>query len=184
MPQRERDVSIDADVLMNLYATGHIEEILAASADGVVVASRVEREALWVEGDEPGSRVPVEIDGLVGRGSLARATPTPRELERFVELARELDDGEAEALAVALERGAGLASDDRKAATVAARLGVSVLTTPDLVIAWSETGVDGAVVADAIRRIEQRASFAPRTSHPRAEEWRWLREIGQRTPVK
>jgi hypothetical protein len=160
----------DADVLMNLWASDRLEDILRAGRLTGLVCPRVEGEALWVQGDAPGSREPVELTRLFEAGILQRVTPDDREVATMVELAMRVDDGEAEAIAIATSRGLALATDDRKATKVAFGLGLDVLDTPGLVRAWSDAA-SPADVASVLSRIESRARYAPRVDHPLARWW-------------
>ena len=60
------------------------------------------------------------------------------EIELYFELATSLDDGEAMALAIAKTRQWILATDDRKATTIAEKMKVKLVSTPELVKNWSE----------------------------------------------
>jgi predicted nucleic acid-binding protein len=90
----------------------------------------------------------------------------------FVELARQLDDGEAMALAIAKTRGWPLATDDRKAARVATGHGVCVITTPELVKRIAESArLDGLRLSVCLQRIEDLACFWPHANHPLRKWW-------------
>ena len=56
-----------------------------------------------------------------------------------------VDDGEAEAIALALEKGLRIILDDRKARGVAMRLGVPVTGTVGLLLKTKESGIVSAV---------------------------------------
>jgi predicted nucleic acid-binding protein len=84
-----------------------------------------------------------------------------------------LADGEAEAAALAAVRGYILATDDRKARRVATeRCSTLRLTgTLELLREWQSTaGIVDAVIASALRRIAERATYRPRRTDPL---WSW-----------
>lgn len=165
------DLVLDADVLMSLVASGRVGEILSACMYRGVVCKRVEREALWIETDTPGDRIAVDFMSLEASGDIARIAVAGVEVASFLEFAREVDDGEAEAIAIASHRRLTFATDDRRATRVAVRLGIYVVDTPLLVTRWAATTADSVAAVDAIERIETRARYRPAASHPLAGEW-------------
>jgi hypothetical protein len=174
------DLVLDADVLMNLFASGVASDIIRAVGVRVLVCPRVEAEALWVEGDRPGSRVSVSVDSLIAAGVAARVTVSSAEVARFVELAAQVDDGEAEAVSIASLRGVAVGTDDRRATRVAVELGVGVIDTPTLVLQWARSVVRVQEASDALARIEARARFRPGPAHPLRNRWAETREGGNR----
>src|SRR5207249_1590123 len=73
---------------------------------------------------------PIDLNPYFQAGLINRCNfINEKEEELFVTLAARLDDGEAACLAIAKERGWLLATDDRKAQSLAAQLDVVVLTT-------------------------------------------------------
>lgn len=80
-----------------------------------------------------------------------------------------------------LDWGWKLATDDRKARIKAEAVGVAVVTTPELLQRWaSQTGRSPVEVANALRRIETLARFAPSADSPAA---RWWRKIVDENPT-
>jgi predicted nucleic acid-binding protein len=64
--------------------------------------------------------VPLDVNALTQLGLWLPARPeTEQEIEDYVNFAIEVDDGEAQALAIAKHRGFVLLTDDRKAVKVA-----------------------------------------------------------------
>jgi predicted nucleic acid-binding protein len=99
---------------------------------------------------------------------------TQQEVDLYVKLAVDLDDGEAMALAVAKSRGWVLATDDRKARRMSDTLAVPVLTTTQIVRRWAERNCIGsAEVRQAIVNMRELARFVPRQGFP---EYRWWME--------
>lgn len=109
---------LDACSLINLYASGRLGEIAEQQGQPFLLVPKVIEEANWIyvrEGNERGSRVPIELDSLIGRGALA-VTPLTRDIQaHFIRLAVELDDGEAMTIAAASEHNVGVITDDEAA---------------------------------------------------------------------
>lgn len=82
-----------------------------------------------------------------------------------VQFAVEVDDGEAEALAVAKDRGVLLITDDTAAIRLARMLNIPFETTLDLLHAWSKDRAADEV-RTVLAAVRHRASFAPPRSHP------------------
>jgi len=171
----EREIALDACVLLNLVASGRaLAEFAAAVSARLVVVTQVEREILWIDPLDPdGDRERVDLDPIIAGGDLHRVVMVTDELSRFVALARELDDGEAATLAVAESRRMVVATDDRKALRIVGTLTPqpAVVSTAGLVRAWA-SGRDGAQVSACLRQIERRASFTPPASDPDTAWWR------------
>lgn len=91
------------------------------------------------------------------------------EVARSVDFARAMDDGEAQALAIAVERSVPMLSDDAAAARQASGLSVTLETTLDLMFAWGQN-VEERVVAQAARALRLRANYAPPRAHA-LREW-------------
>lgn len=194
-------IFLDACCAINLLACGAAEEILRGLPFEFSVTPRVlEKEVLYVRDDheteseeaagvgagmlEPpeGAVQEIRLQPLVDSGALHAASPlSVEELETFISLALELDDGEAETAAAAIHRGAGVATDDRKAIRV---LGmqtppVSVHRTSSLIKRWaSASSVSDERVRGVLQAIEHLASFVPARDDP--ERGWWMRLVGQR----
>ena len=105
----------------------------------LLVSTSFRREALYVYIDDSRSkRVPVD-DAMMRRAGiiLDDVVLTEPESESYVEHAAYVDDGEAQALAIAQHRSLSLLSDDRAGIRRARDLGIDVVTTLDLLVAWS-----------------------------------------------
>lgn len=100
------------------------------------------------------------------------AADSPEETALYVQLATEIDDGEAMSLAIASSRGWSLATDDVPARAAAAKLKVKTYCTPQLLRMWVEANKVSVVeVAAVIERIEQLARYVPRKTLPEARWW-------------
>jgi hypothetical protein len=193
---------LDACCAINLLATGAAEEILRSLPFDVCVTPRVlEEEVLYVGGElddelaEAGgeedqgasgpdpaeqARRAVGLLPLVELGALEVAGAlSDEELETFISLALEVDDGEAETATAAIHRGGAVATDDRKAIRVlrARAADVTIHLTSSLVRAW----VDARAVPDervrlVLLAIQRHASFVPPRDDPN-RDW-WVKIVG------
>lgn len=169
-----RPAVLDACVLLNLIASGlPLNELAEAVELEFFVVTQVEREVLWLDPEDPDfQREEINLQELVEVGYLNILVLGDSELDRYVQLARELDDGEAATLAVAEARGFNIATDDRKALRVIATFDPPPLAigTPTILRAWA-AGRENAEVRAHLNRIERRASFLPPRSDPDRDWW-------------
>jgi hypothetical protein len=151
--------------VINLYESGNIEAILAATAQRIAVASVVAEQEL-------GGR---DLQPLVARGDLTIVgTETDAEYISFVNFAAQLDDGEALTGAIARHRHWAIATDERKARNVFAReiRDVELLSTPELIKHWADTaGPLASSVRDALTNIRTRARYEPGKRHALYSWW-------------
>lgn len=167
------DLALDADVLMNLLASDHLSDVLAANGSRGLLCPRTEAEVIYLNPRTLGSPPEaVDLVPYITSGILVRAVLDAAETATYVQLAAEVDDGEAQVLAVGLHRRLGVATDDRRARRIAARLGVVLLGTPELVVAWAnDPRTLAADVSAAIVEIEIRARYRPRVADPNRTAW-------------
>ncbi len=107
------------------------------------------------------------------------AAVSDEELEDYLDFASEVDDGEAQALAIAKHRGFTLLTDDRKAMRLAARPDVLVATvsTAEVLQVWASLNQDNEKrLREVINRIETLARFTPRLDSPDYAWWSRFRE--------
>jgi predicted nucleic acid-binding protein len=155
----------DACSLLNVLATSRARDVL--NDRRLLLTPKVRAEMLFVYADDTRTtRVQINDDLLRHEGvQTLQATLTEREIVASVAHATEMDDGEAESLAVAALRSMPLLSDDLAVARVAPRVGVVLETTLELVEAWSkERSVED--VRTALVSLRLRANYAPPRSHP------------------
>lgn len=169
-----RALLLDACSLINLVASElDLADVARVIEREFIVTTIAAEESLFVSGragDDPAELVSVEA--LAASGHLTVTSLTQGELDRFVALANSLDDGEASTLAVAEERGFDIATDDRRAIRIAGTLGLTVVTTPQLMRNWSErSGVRAADIRAALARVERRGNFSPRRDDPERSWW-------------
>ncbi len=172
------DQIVDACCLINLYASGKIENILPACGGSFYVSEQVQRESLSIrqpdEQDPPQLVVsPIDLSEAIAKGFIrACHLEGAAELNSYIEFAAVLDDGEASSLALAKSRGWIVATDDRKAIRVASESGISVITTPELLERWVKANnPTRKEISDTLRRIEQFATFRPRRTSPLHTWW-------------
>ncbi len=168
-------VLLDACVVINLYATRRMEEILRTTTRAVGVVDAVLREARHVRrggiGDDADDMEEINVEAMIDAGLLVLVPPTEAELDAYVELTLQLDDGEAMTLAVALARGAIIATDDKKAVrVVAGRL--PLVSSLHLIKSWSEApGLDASSLGSVLRDLRQRGRYTPPSGHALKGWW-------------
>lgn len=167
-------VILDACCTLNLSATGRVEQILRELPFRFRIGSKARNEAQWLVIPGSEEREIVELQPLVEAGLLEEECLSgPEEEALYVAFSARIDEGEAEAAALAVSRGCVLAADDRKARSIlTARPGDLRLTgTPELLHRWQqEAGPPPSEMADALRRIAERATYRP----PRTDLlWHW-----------
>ena len=94
-------------------------------------------------------------------------------MERFVQLAALLDDGEAACVSIASSRGLSLATDNRRAIMIANDLSVEILTTPEILMNWISTvSPESREIADVIYNIERYGRFRPHHTSVHTKWWK------------
>lgn len=183
-------VFLDACCLINLVATGRVEEILTALPYRFAVARYVvEEEVLEIGAEEGTVASPSEsrrmslhplLADLVEKDVLEKLDVTSEEEEiELVRFAAELDDGEAHTCALALVRGARVATDDRKAIRVLRSAWESrgqeeepVLRTSEFLFSWARGhGLAEPEMGQLVQAIGRRASFFPPRNDPHFKRW-------------
>lgn len=171
---------LDACCLINLLATGHLEEVLGIlpflfATSRLVATKEVLAIARDVDEQAPIEREVIPASALEHSENLTLMDlSTDQELGDFVRFAAELDDGEASICALALSHGGGVATDDRKALRILKREAPEVLTvqTPELLHDWAlASKAPAPEIARVLRSIERSARFRPRPGAPRFEWW-------------
>ncbi len=162
-------ILLDACVVINLYATRRMEEMLRTTTSSTGVVDAVFSEAGHVrrggDGDDADELEEINLRPMVDSGLLIQVSPTAAELDAYVEFTLQLDDGEAMTLAVALARGATVATDEKKAIRVAANR-LPLVSSLQLIKAWSDAlGLDTATVGTVLRDLRQRGRYIPGNGH-------------------
>lgn len=163
---------LDACVVLNLAASGKLDEIVLAAAPRRLVASAAASECLRLAGAPPGDNL--DLSGWFRSGALEHAAlANDQEEALFVDFAATLGDGESMSLAIATARNFALATDDAKATRTARAYNahLALFTTPDLLRAWARNA-PRPEVSTALRAIELRARYHPGPQHPLISWWR------------
>ena len=114
----DRPAILDASTLINLAASGCVQELIRALGDRVLVCRYVkERECLYVRTADGTGTEPLEIQRWVDDGIIEQCELGVDEEEDFVNYAAQIDDGEAMCLAIARSRQLVIVTDDRKGRT-------------------------------------------------------------------
>lgn len=166
---------LDACVVINLYATRRMEEIVRSVPTVVGIVDAVRREAGYVRrggaGEDADDREAIDLAPMFTAGALVAISPTEPELETFLELTLQLDDGEAMTAAVALARQAVVATDERKAISILeGRVGIR--SSLELVRTWVDArGLAEDDVRTVLTDLRQRGHYVPSERHPLRPWW-------------
>ncbi len=173
----QRAVLLDTCVLINLIATGHLEDIVSRSDDEFIICSAVADESIFLrQVDVQAQPELVQIQSLVQSGHLRVYHPENDEEESlYVSYATELEDGEAMSLALAQLRGLVMATDDKKARRLfleAVDDSSRLLSTAAILRKWAERGrVPPATLAAILKGVNTRARFFPSQTDPDYQWW-------------
>ena len=175
-------IILDACCVINLYASGRMEEILTALPPSIAITDYVRNsEALWVYGgpDDDIRSVKERINLTVIEKNCRIITANPNsEVEEttMVNYAYQLkDDGEAFTGAIAVNRGWVMATDDLRAKTFLLKQAPSlkIISTLELIKAWADPKTPST---DELRlvlsNIKTRATYKPHENHPLCAWWR------------
>jgi predicted nucleic acid-binding protein len=168
---------LDSCVLINLMATGRLEEIARHFPSKAAISPAVRKESIYLRNPPEAEevRVRASVEPLLADGTLVEASlQTSDEKRLYVSLTMKMEDGAAMAMAIAICRSDYLATDDRAAAMVYAEAGgggAKLRSTLDLLKAWEEAGCSVAEVGAALRFIHARARYRPALSHPLHTWW-------------
>jgi len=164
---------LDACAVLSLYATSRMEEIIATVPGTVAIAEMVLQEALYVRRIVDGVSEPevVDLRPMVASGApTVIDTDDEEELQTFVNLAVDLDDGEAMTAALAIHRSYVLVTDDRKAERLLAGR-VQLRATLELVKAWADAEqIDAPTLRAVLTSIYERG-YQPPNRHALKSWW-------------
>jgi predicted nucleic acid-binding protein len=173
----ERLLLLDACAVVGLYATRRLDEIIAVIPAPIAVVGIVAHESQYVfrggDGDDAREREPIDLTSMVQSGALSIiSTGEEDELQTFIDLTQELDDGEAMTAAVAIHRRCTVVTDDRKAERILAERGVLVRCTLDLIKTWADhERLSPADIRPILIDLRRRATYEPRRTHPLRPWW-------------
>ncbi len=176
---------IDACSLIDLLASGEAEAILRSVGFTWFLPSAVQNEVRYCRQYDPANpgkvvSVPADLTGLISTGLLTICSPQDQaETNRFTQYATVFrSDGESMCLAIAETRGWSLATDDRKAIRIAKQAGIPVVSSPELVKAWSASAqIQPAALRQVLKDIQFLAHFKPNAAMPESK-W-WLDELAK-----
>jgi predicted nucleic acid-binding protein len=176
-------ILLDACCVLNLYGGRCIHQLLRTSALRFAVAERAAGEALYVRNvtaDGTEELESVDLHPLIAEG-LLRVLTIDSEVKAaaYVRFATQLDDGEAMTCALAAERGAAVATDDRKAQRLLQSLvpPVPTYSTAWLIRQWAlEQGLDASALKVVLNDVRVRARFAPSKHDPLQIWWEQARQ--------
>lgn len=160
-------VVANASVLIALSSSGQLTLLRERFPDGVLIPPAVWREVVEQGRKRPGVQ---EVDAAKW---IIRHEVTAKEIVKLLQ--RELDEGEAEAIALAHEVRAELVLlDERDARRVAKQLGLRVLGTVGILI-WAKRAGKLISLREALDVLQTQAKFRiSQTVYERA-----LREVGE-----
>ncbi len=173
------DGIIDCCSLINLYTGWRgLSELRALSGTWYVGDAVLDQEAQYTrDRDADGRVITVALDLRQAEesGAIRRATlHTSAEIDLYVDLSQELDDGEAQAIAIAKIRGLTLLTDDAKARRLAhsAGLRVSTVSTARVLQTWAAQEPSHQLqIREVLQRIVTLARFRPRHDDPGFDWW-------------
>lgn len=180
-----RQAYIDTCVLLNLFASGRITQILVDLRDSgfqlYVMPWVLTQEVLYIYAGNDGIRSePESVDPnpLVETGLLnvADGLQGDEEQSRLIELALKIDQGEAETVAAALCRNAELITDDGKTRKLVLTMypQLTNTTTVGLIKSWSELNagrLSTGELAQMLLNIQIRGNFTPSSRDPDLAWW-------------
>lgn len=165
----------DACVLLNLLASGRFEDIAQGCGLKFTVVQMVARETLYLRDAATGEHERVDLQPLVDR-SLLEVLSIAGHVEqlRYIELATDLDDGEAASMAIAESRRYALATDDKKARALIQRKGLKIelWSTFALLRHWqAKEKIPDSELGMVLINISNRARFRPKPGQPDFAWW-------------
>jgi predicted nucleic acid-binding protein len=166
---------LDACITINLVAVGPIHQIANSIGQSCLITRQAANEVGHLRDIIDGETVVTHVDltDHVQTGAFEIIDLARDEIPLFVELASQVDDGEASTIAVAIKRGILLATDDRKARRLCAERGLAIPTgTVTLIRRYCEAqALDRVHVSHLLQRISSRASFQAPRGDPDLKWW-------------
>jgi len=175
-------IILDACCILNLYASGHMGDVLESIPKPLAVASYVlEEETLWIydrpDDDVRQAKKQVDLQPFIA-GGLLRVVLLESEAEEttFIDFAAVLgDDGEAITGAIALHRNWAFGTHDRKARSFFSSREtpqLELVSTPELIKYWADTvNPSPELVRNALKSVRVRALYEPGPRHPLSAWW-------------
>jgi predicted nucleic acid-binding protein len=165
----------DACVLINLLASGRFEDIASGCGLRFAIASVVSQESMYLHNVDSGEWETIDLKPLIENGMLETlAAESENEKLRYIELALNLDDGEAESVAIAEARNFALATDDKKARNLILRKGLKIelWSTCSLLQHWQgKCSISDNDLKTVLINIFKRGRYRPKCGHPDFDWW-------------
>jgi len=170
-----RNLLLDARVAINLAAVTGIDRIADSLQLKFIIAAQAATEAGYLRDIVKGTVVltPINLEEYLSSGAVEIRELDATELALYLELASVVDDGEAATIALAIQCGIDLATDDRRARRVCED---RRLAEPTRTVALLRSYAQAARLADdevreMLVRVRERASFLPARSDPDLKWW-------------
>jgi predicted nucleic acid-binding protein len=180
----ESTAIIDACSLINFYASTFLESILKNSTVNFCIVEQVKNESLYIRKPDESERgfdyEPINLDQYF-KSNLLKGVSLEKESEKnlFINLAAQLDDGEAATLAIAVSRKMRVITDDKKAIRILRQdfLSVHYSTTLDIIKEWCDRNlIEKDELEKALNNILIRANYLPPKKHHLFNWWKSILE--------
>ena len=119
----------------------------------------------------------VDLEAFISSGLVTvMSINSETELQTYIDLASELDDGEAITISLAIHNGCLIATDDRKALRLISNIGsLTAVSTLELIKAWSEAkDINDAEVKQVLLNMYLCASYRPSERDPLYKWWQTM----------
>ncbi len=174
-------IVLDACCLLNISASGQFTSILESIPAQVVVTEVVrERELITLtclqEQESQGKSNIIEFEQSIENELLLVVDfESEREEELFVNYVAEMkDDGESATLAIGVNRGWAIATDDRKAISFAKTESNSlkIFSTLDIIKNWADSNkASQSQLREVLTAIRVQGRYIPHKNHPLLSWW-------------
>jgi predicted nucleic acid-binding protein len=174
-----RSEILDACALINLYASGFMGEIISSRQAQCYVVEQALQESLFIRRPSDTGvgfdKEPVKLDSYF-QNKMLQTVKLESEAEQnlFVDLALQIDDGEAATIAIAISRHMQVATDDKKAVRILKQEAPDIVcfSTLEVIKAWSEKlSVNSEQMKVALSSILKHANYRPGKGHKLFEWW-------------
>ena len=173
MPRRQ--ILLDACAAINLAATDSLKGIADTLHMTFGIVRQAEAETGHLRDIIDGELVhtPINLRQFASGDALDLMELVPSEFALYLELAAIVDDGEAATIAVAIQRGLEIATDDRRARRLCEERHLAEpVRTVALLHSYAEAAeLSGDQVREMITKVRDRASFQPPRADPNLKWW-------------
>ncbi len=172
-------IILDASCIINLYATGYMEEILYSIPQSITVATYVfDKEALWIKelvDDGPNKKL-IDLQPMIAQKVLTVVEiEGEAEFNIHVQLSTRIrDEGESRTGAIAIHRNWSIALDDRKARRIISESSddIELVYSLELIKHWGDTmSISRSTIQIVLNRIRKQATYLPRKANPLYQWW-------------